>query len=141
MRIQEDEEEILDIPLSSLMDAMFILIIFFVVTTTMKKVQRELPVELPSAATAVAASSAVPVLVVSIDAGGNRYIDGEAVTTSGLLDRLRDEAAADPNRRVRIDADREARYNSLVEVIEAVRLYGLVNIGFGTRPPSRELNP
>jgi len=135
MRIQEEEEDYLEIPLASLMDAMFILIIFFVVTTTMKKVHRELPLELPPSAVAVSRVSSTEVLVLSVDSEGNKYVNSEPVTTTGLLDSLREAALVDPNRRVRIDADRDTRYSAIVEVIEAAHFQGLKNVGFRTRNP------
>jgi biopolymer transport protein ExbD len=141
MRIQEEEEDNLDIPLASLMDAMFILIIFFVVTTTMKKVHRELPLELPPSAVAVSRVSSTEVLVLSVDAEGNKYVNSEPVTTTGLLDSLREAALADPNRRVRIDADRDTRYSAIVEVIEAAHFQGLYNVGFRTRNPDAKPSP
>lgn len=133
MRIADDDEDQLDLPLASLMDAMFILIIFFVVTTTMKKVHRELPLELPPAETALTRTASPQTLVISVDAEGGRFVDGEPVTITGLLDRLRDASLRDPELRVRIDADRDARYSAVVEVIEAVRFQGINHVAFRTR--------
>lgn len=132
MRLPPEREESMEIPLTSLLDAMFILIIFFVVTTTMKKVHRELPIELPPATVSEKRLNTTEILVVAVDREGNRFLNGEPVGAGVMLERLA-EAARDPETRVRIDADRETPYHQVVEVIEAVRFHGLNQVGFRTR--------
>lgn len=47
MRLPLDEEEKVDIQMSPLIDCVFLLLIFFLVTTMMKKWEMQIPLSLP----------------------------------------------------------------------------------------------
>lgn len=133
MRIRRSEDDNLELQMASMMDCIFILLIFFVVTTTMKKVQKVLPIELPESAAALSKPEPAKETVLSVDAAGQKYFNGEPVTTTALLDRLKEVALADPQQALRLDADREARYSDIVELVEAAQFQGLRNIELKTR--------
>lgn len=48
MRLPLDEEEKVDIQMSPLIDCVFLLLIFFLVTTMMKKWEMQIPLSLPT---------------------------------------------------------------------------------------------
>lgn len=133
MRIKRDTDEGFEIQMAPLIDCMFILLIFFLVTTTLKKIEKEVPLELPFADASVDVSVPQNMTVISIDAVGQVYLQGDSVSTALLLDHLAKRAAEDPEQRIRIDADQSTDYQYLIEVIEACKLYGLHNIGLHTR--------
>jgi biopolymer transport protein ExbD len=140
MKIRRPEDDNLELQMASMMDCIFILLIFFVVTTTMKKVQKVLPIELPESAAALTEPEPVTEVVLSVDAQGQKYFNHEPVTTTALLDELQEVALADPLQVLRVDADRDARYSDIVELVEAAQFQGLRNIELKTRSPN-ELKP
>lgn len=137
MKIRRPDDDNLELQMSSMMDCIFILLIFFVVTTTMKKVQKVLPIDLPESAAALTKPEPAKEFVLSVDAAGQKYFNSEPVTTTALLDRLKEVALANPQQPLRLDADRNARYSDIVELVEAAQFQGLRNIDLKTgKPPA-----
>jgi len=120
-----------------LVDITLVILIIFMVTTSFEKKKPTppsepplvLPVELPYAAAAVEQPDAEETLVLGVDRNGRKYIGADPVTTEVFQQRLKEAAAKNPQRRIRIDADREARYLDVVEVIELCEFEGLRNVG------------
>ncbi len=135
MRIRRREEEPVEVQMAPLIDCVFLLLIFFLVATTMKRIQKELPLRLPAATIGVDRPERTDLLILSIDAQGQKYVGPDPVTTSALLDRLAAAAAANPSQSIRIDADENTPYRHIVEVIEAAQFYGLRNVGLRIRTP------
>jgi len=133
MKLLKREQEQPEVQMAPLIDCVFLLLIFFLVATTLKKHEPELPVELPFSGVSTLAPGQEDLLVIGLDRYGQRYIGAEMVTTELLHRHLREQAAIDPDQKVRIDADRDVRYENLVEIIELCQFEGLRNIAFHTR--------
>lgn len=129
MRIELQDEDSLDVPMAPLIDVVFLLLIFFLVASQLKEVKRELKLELPEAT--AAADVVVPddLFIIAIDRGGQTYIGSEPVTTTVLLDQIRQRAAERPDLRVRIDADRETAYHNVIRVLNELQFHGYNNVG------------
>jgi biopolymer transport protein ExbD len=109
------------------------LISFFLVATTLKKLEKELPLELPQAAAAVSKQVEDKMTVVSIDRDGNLYLGSEPVGQGYLGRRLRELAGQNPQHRVRIDADRDAPVWAAVQVLDVCNFENLRNVGIRTK--------
>ena len=133
MRIPKKQDEVVEVQMAPLIDIVFLLLIFFLVATTLKKTQKELPMELPSSAAAIDAVQGEDLLILSVDAEGKRYVGSEPASNEILLKHIRDAAARGGETRVRIDADRNARYEDVVLLLELCQFEGLTNVGFHTR--------
>ncbi len=139
MRINLGEDEQPEIGLIALIDCIFFLLMFFMVATSFRqqvgeKPQKELPVVLPAAQMSLDRASAdAPALAIGVDKPGNLYIDGTRVSVQGLHDRLRQEAASNPGRRIRIDGDENARYQDIVHVLDLCQFEGFTKISMHTR--------
>ena len=129
-RRREDEMEINLIPM---IDIMLILLIFFMVATTIKHSEKALPIELPKSAAAIDQASQESLLVLGVDAAGNKYIGSEKVTLSILHERIRAAAQKDSTQAVRVDADRKTPYEQFIEVVELCQFEGLRNVRLHTR--------
>lgn len=141
MKVKKPEEEPFEIMLIPMIDCMLVLIIFFLVATTLKMTEKELPVDLPSAAGAMVAEPVPDLLVIGVDREGRPYLasDGivEPVDTERLHQRLREAARVNPERRVRIDGDRNARFEDVVRVMDLCQFEGLRNVGLHTQGERR----
>ncbi len=137
MRVRRPDDEPFEIPLIPMIDCMLVIIIFFLVATTLKHHARELPVELPDSTAAVEAAVPPDVLVIGVDRAGATWL-GEAdrprpVSTEQLHQNLRDAARDNPGRRIRVDADRAAPFEYVVRVLDLCEFEGLRNVGLHTR--------
>jgi biopolymer transport protein ExbD len=141
MRIDLGRDEEPEIGLIALIDCIFFLLMFFMVATSfkqqdVKKREKDIPIVLPTAsATLVAAEAArLAPLVIAIDAQGVVYVDKARLSLQALHDRLRDEAARNPARPVRLDGDRRTPYQHIVHVLDLCQFEGLTQVSLRTRP-------
>jgi len=137
MRVKKTEDEPFEIMLIPMIDCMLVIIIFFLVATTMKSHEKELPVDLPAASAALQVEQPPDLFIIGVDKDGVPYLSTgdfiEPVDTERLHQRIRDVAAADPNRRVRIDGDRDTRFEAIVRIIDLCQFEGLKNVGLHTK--------
>ncbi len=99
-----------EIPLIPMIDCLFVLLVFFLVATTLKKTEKELPLELPESGAAMDVEQKEDVIVLGLNRHGQKYFGSEAVTTEVMSQHLAGAAIENPNRRVRLDADAATSY-------------------------------
>ena len=126
-----DEPEINFIPL---IDVLLVILIFLMVTTTYQRVA-ELQITLPEA-DADPSKERPREVNVGIDAQGRYVIDKTVFTwtnAAALADELRRSAGQAKDPVIIISADASATHQSVVNVMEAARMAGLVHITFATQ--------
>jgi biopolymer transport protein ExbD len=113
-----------------MIDMTFILLIFFMVSTTFVK-DMKVDINRPGAQTQQVASTKAVRLY--IDKQGETYLDGEPVRIWVLQGRIRDQIKG--MTRSRAGGDRRSRaLRALVEVVDQARLAGAEDIGVATSP-------
>jgi len=118
-----DEESQVD--LTPLIDVVFIMLIFFIVTATFTK-ETGIDVNKPEAATATAQKKAN--ILIAIDARDNIWIDRRKVDIRSLIPNIKRLRSENPQGTVVIQADEESRNKTLVEVMDRARQAGEYNI-------------
>lgn len=129
MRRRHATETKQDIDITPLIDMVFILLIFFMVSTTFVK-DMQIDIERPGAATATSASSKS--LRVNIDSGSNIYIDSQPVRPWMVQSRVRSLLETTGSSSVLVIVDRRVPADKLVEVVDQCRLGGAANVGVAT---------
>jgi biopolymer transport protein ExbD len=136
VRVKKPDDEPFEIMLIPMIDCMLVIIIFFLVATTLKNTEKELPLELPESAAAVAVEQMPDTMVIGVDKAGRTYLGTDArvepVDTSRLHQRLREVGQINPGQRIRIDCDRETRFEDFVHIVDLCQFEGLKNIGVHT---------
>jgi biopolymer transport protein ExbD len=132
MRTDFGEDNELNVDMAPLIDCVFLLLIFFLVATTLKKIDKELPLKLPDAAASMEVQQPDKFAVVSIDRDGKFYLDGTPVPVNMLQSELRSKAATDPKFKVRLDADKDVPFIRVMEILDILRFEGLDNVGINT---------
>jgi len=128
-----DDPEINFIPL---IDVLLVILIFLMVTTTYQRIA-ELQITLPEA-DAEQLKQRPKEINVGIDAQGRYVVDKTPFTFSSvgsLADLLRKAAGDAKDPVVVINADANATHQSVIHVMEAARIAGLVHITFATQSP------
>ena len=126
MRYQENEEIDRQIDMSPLIDMVFILLIFFMVTTTFVK-DMKLELNRPSASSGEAASSKST--RVFIDKFGDIYLDDQSVRLYTLQSKLRDTLRASTEKTVLVVTDESVPAKRVLEVIDQIKLAGATDVG------------
>lgn len=139
MRLSNTSRRKVSINVTSLIDVVFLLLIFFVVTSTFLE-RPGLDLSLPEASSAeVAAQKEV---TVQIEEGGGIVVDGEAVDDrSGLVALIEARLEQSEKRRVVLEADERVSHGNVVEVMDAARQAGASGIVIATRPGEDDGGP
>jgi len=130
----ERRDNELRIDISPLIDVVFLLLIFFMVTTTFSE-QQSVDIQLPSAqGEAHRTDRKLPELVMDKD-GGVR-LDGQPVAVDELADRLRKavEGLPEGQRVVVVRGDRDARWELGLKVMDQMRQAGVTAASALTEP-------
>ena len=109
MAIKQEEEAPVEVQLTPLIDCVFLLLIFFLVSSQLKKVEKRLEVDLPRAHVVKTYKQTPDIISVGVNARGSLFVNARAVGAGGLLDALREAKAAAPGRRAVIDGDVQER--------------------------------
>jgi len=139
MKLREEQREEPEINLTSLIDVVFLLLIFFMVTTTFER-QARLRIELPEASEEVDASVQQP-LEIAISEDGRFYVNSNEVVNTRLatLKEAILEAADDGrDQPVTIRADARTPHQAVVTAMDAVGQLGFANLSIATTPNSGE---
>jgi len=141
MRTKKPEEEPFEIMLIPMIDCMLVIIIFFLVATTLKNRAKELPLELPESAAAISVEQPPDLFIIGVDKEGRVYLGSEErvepIDTERLHQRIRDAAKRNPNQRVRIDGDRNTRFEDIIHIVDLCQFEGLRNVGLHTKKDPR----
>ena len=139
MKFRRQRREELNVNLTPLIDVVFLLLIFFMVSTTFTRETR-LAVDLPEA-TGVAAETQPRRIEILVDESGNYRVNGQ-----GLVDnRLRTLQAAiyevsegDTTLPLLISADADATHRAVVRAMDAAGQMGFAQLGIATLQPAPE---
>jgi len=116
---------IAEVNMTPLIDMVFILLIFFIVTTSFVK-ETGVDVSRPSAKTAVKKEHAN--ILISITPNGEVWMDKRQVDRRAVRANVERMHAENPEGSVIILADKEAKTGLLIEVMDQARLAGVANV-------------
>ena len=124
----------MDVNITPLIDVVFLLLIFFMVSTTFER-ESELRIVLPEASEEQL-QAREDIILVSIDANEQVHIGDEALAGADLATisaALEQQARALGDVPIVIRADAAVSHQAVIEVMDAARQAGMVNITFATR--------
>jgi biopolymer transport protein ExbD len=127
-RFQDTSGE--EINMTPLIDMVFILLIFFLVTTSFV---REAGVEVNRPAAKSARTEEQANLIVAVTADGSVHTEGKRIDIRSLRARVQRFLADLPNGSVVVVADRETATGTTIRVLDICRLAGVKNISVAAR--------
>lgn len=130
-RLQQrlEQQHTHSIDMSPLLDVVFILLIFFIVTTVFVK-ETGVEVDKPQAVSARALDQHA--ILIAVTDTQSVYYDGASIGVSGIRSTLEQLLRSKP-RPVVIQADKAVPTELLVEVIDEVKLAGAKKVNLATR--------
>lgn len=129
MRSGKKKDEQHGIDISPLIDMVFILLIFFMVSTTFVK-DMDLDINRPKASSATVSSTKAIRLYIAND--GSTYMDGQPVRTWMIQSRVKEVLQNTTSESVLVVTDGGVPANKLVEVVDQARLAGAQDVGVAT---------
>jgi biopolymer transport protein ExbD len=126
------------INVTSLIDVVFLLLLFFVVTSTFLE-RPGLDLTLPAASpTEVARRDEV---TLELDAGGAVWLQGRRVTEEALEGEIQAALATGGTERVVLEADEQVSHGRVVAAMDAARRAGATGLVVATRPREDPASP
>lgn len=119
------EEEENQIDLTPMLDVVFIMLIFFIVTSTFVK-EAGVDVTRPEAETGMAAESNS--VQIGITATNDVFMDKRQVDKRAIRANVEKSLAENPGAAVIIVADQDSNTNTLIEVMDQARLAGATSV-------------
>ena len=114
--------------MTSLIDVVFLLLIFFLVATRFAQEDRELEVVLPAASEAKPLIASPKEVFVNIDKDGSYYLDGRTLGADEVEQTLRRAATNNPlNQAVIIRADKRVQFDYVVTVMNLCNKVGITD--------------
>ncbi len=129
--IKEAEEEV-GIGLISLIDVIFLLLIFFMVTTTLIDPSKKLDIQLPEAKAAAPDTKSIPVTI-ELGPRGKILLNGKRVNLKTLESRLKAWGGGSQKKTAIVRADRRLDYGQVVRVLGICRASGFYDLGIAVK--------
>ena len=130
MKLRKKENKVDDIDISPLIDMVFILLIFFMVSSTFTK-DMKLDLERPGASSGV--KSSTKVVRVYIDKYSDIYLDGQPIKVWAIQGKMRDLLRTSDEKSILVVTDEGVTADKLVEVVDQCRLAGAKDVGVATQ--------
>lgn len=118
--------------LSPMIDMIFLLLVFFIVSTMYMSEVKTISLALPMAKYSETLKKSN--FTVSLKKDGTLYLEDAPIDLALLLDRVKEEAKSNTAFSVTIRADEEASYKRVIALIDALKGAGVTNLGLATDP-------
>ena len=144
MKLRKPEEPDAKVDMTPMIDCVFLLLIFFMVSATMSKVNQTPEVQLPIAPKAaipddLRSRGVVNIVPLGTPVGGSAtsedkpfIIYGELADEPGLVKAISERRATEPELRIYMRVDRNAEFKTVKRAIRACANAGIFDIIFGT---------
>lgn len=136
MKFTSRQPEPATMQLAPMIDIVFLLLIFFIVTWQFTRSETELSVSVPTAEEGADPQRQRGEIVINILSDNTIRVEGLTVTLPQLQEKLSLIAKQHENQPVRIRGDGAVAYQRIVEVIDTCQKSGIWNISFATQKPA-----
>jgi len=133
MHLPEDSDPPVQINIVPMIDVIFVVLTFFILSSVFLTRMEGLPVNLPGAATSESQLDQ-HTLVLSITATGDLQLGNEPATLSTLPEQVRARRIGNRSLLVILQADTNVSHGTVVAVMDALRAVGDIQIAIATDP-------
>ncbi len=125
--------------LAPLVDVLFLLVIFFAVTSHYAKNEQVMDISVPAAEEGKDNQTRnVGEIIINIKSAGEIIVNGQQLSETDLLAKLKNISSVYKDQAVILRGDKVAQYDYIVRVLDVCVKAGIWNIAFATRTPDPE---
>ena len=122
--------------LSPMIDMMFLLLIFFIVSTMQMTELKTIPVKLPVATESVIQNTAK--FTVTIKDDGAYWLQDKVISKQELVNKAREEQKKDEKFHVVIRADENVQYKAVIGLLDSFKKAGVSRVGLATEKGTKK---
>jgi len=123
------EEDNFELPLTPMIDIVFLLLIFFLLATTISEEEVDLAVNLPGGTQGAPAGEAAGTrLIVSVRKDGSITLGGQELPWEEIKQRVLDAGRRQDQPRVYLRGDQEAPYGKVADVLQLCQEAGIKQV-------------
>jgi biopolymer transport protein ExbD len=108
-----------------MVDVLFNLLIFFLLATTIKQIEREMQIALPYASSAGPITAALREIIINVDEEGRIIVNGASATDEELHALVAGAVAENPQQKVTVRGDRRTEYGNVARVLDICKGAGV----------------
>ncbi len=136
MRFREiNNQQGADLELAPMVDVVFQLLIFFVVSWQFARFERDMDISVPSAEESRTIDRQAGEIIVNVRGDGSIVLNGLVVTEEALHEKLVAISGAYPDQAVILRGAAEADFQSIINVLDEIKKAGIWNVAFATTKP------
>jgi biopolymer transport protein ExbD len=136
MRLQRRNMKKARIEIIPMIDTIFFLLVFFMISTLSMTQFKGMPINLPKAASGQQAPAESA--TITIDKDGRLFLNRQAVDTTVLGEALRQQLAKNPDLLVVINADDAVEHGRVVEVMDIARDANVAKMAIAVKPKEQK---
>ncbi|NNE93047.1 MAG: biopolymer transporter ExbD [Verrucomicrobiales bacterium] len=135
MKFRDQRQETAELELAPMMDVVFLLLIFFIVTWQFARFERDMDISVPAAEEAGDTPRQVGEIIVNVREGGEIILNGSEVSEDQLLSRLNRISQEFPDQAVILRGHATADFQYIINVLDQIKKAGIWNVAFATTQP------
>ncbi|MEM7147770.1 MAG: biopolymer transporter ExbD [Verrucomicrobiota bacterium] len=128
-----------EIDLAPMIDVVFLLLIFFIVTWNFARFETELDVSVPVAEEGADPQRTVGEIIVNIRKDGTMVVNAVELSEDELFERLSAVSEVYKDQAVILRGDREASYADIINALDVIQRANIWNVAFATNRPNAPL--
>ncbi len=108
-----------------MVDVLFNILIFFLLATSFKQLEREMQIALPYASSSGPLSATLRELVINVTDVGDMIVNGQAVAEADLRGMVASLVSGNPQQKVTVRGDRATAYANVVKALDICKGAGI----------------
>ncbi|MDF1751444.1 MAG: biopolymer transporter ExbD [Verrucomicrobiales bacterium] len=121
-----------ELELAPMIDVVFLLLIFFIVSWQFARFEEDMDISVPAAEEKAEEDKAVGEIIVNVTKYGGIVLNGSEVTPEDLLAKLKLIAANYPHQAVILRGHVSTDFQDIIKVLDQVKKAGIINIAFAS---------
>lgn len=124
-----------ELELAPMIDVVFLLLIFFIVTWQFARFERDMDISVPAAEEAEDTDRQAGEIIVNVKEDGTIVLNGRDVSDAELLSKLQAISEAYPDQAVILRGSSDANFQAIINVLDQIKKAGIWNVAFATTKP------
>ena len=131
-------EQAADLDLAPMVDVVFQILMFFVMSWQFARFERDMDISVPSAEEAQTKKDRqVGEIIINVKKDGSIILNDRQINEDDLLTRLIAISESYPDQAVILRGSAEADFQSIINVLDVIKKAGIWNVAFATTKPAK----